>query len=168
MPSPPAPSPEDIVVALGNELRSAREDRGLSRAEIVERLGFSIQTQTLATYEQGTRQCTVSRFVEICYAIGVSAPVVLTSALQKAKVDLRLLTLRVDIEAIVVDMRESLQPLRLWARNQIKVMDPAEAAEVWLEPVEVAQLAIFCDLSHEDMAHLLVEFTPQSLGYSAP
>jgi transcriptional regulator with XRE-family HTH domain len=166
MTTPPQPGlkVDTVIVALGQEIRAAREDRGLSRAELVERLHASIQSQTLATYEQGTRQCTVLRFVEICQAIGVSAPDVLTSALNKARVDLRTLTLRVDVSALAsTDDEGTISQLRQWAQNLLRWYPASPVAE--LTPAEIAQMAIVCDVAHEDMTTLLLNFAVKAFEY---
>lgn len=160
--------PDGLLHALGGELRSAREYLGLSRAELVERLGFTIQGQTLATYEQGTRQCTVARFVQICAALRVSAPAVLGLAMQKARVDLRSLSIHVDIRAIVDDPPDDIPHLGVWARNMLAAMNGTSPAEVRLQPVEIALLAVSCGLTHEDMAVRLARFAPEIPDYSDP
>ena len=54
-------------------IRSLRKQRGWTRKELNRRLQSDISLQTLATYELGTRQCSVTRLVEICVALGVPA-----------------------------------------------------------------------------------------------
>jgi transcriptional regulator with XRE-family HTH domain len=55
----------------GQEIRRAREARGWSRVQLVERLPSGIGDRTLLSYEQGLRQLSVIRFVEISRALGV-------------------------------------------------------------------------------------------------
>ncbi|MGH3950246.1 MAG: helix-turn-helix domain-containing protein, partial [Pseudonocardiaceae bacterium] len=55
---------------LGDELRKARKRRGWTRKELNNNLQSDISLQTLATYELGTRQCSVVRLAEICTAMG--------------------------------------------------------------------------------------------------
>ena len=62
---------------LGDEIRSLRKQRGWTRKELNKRLQTEISLQTLATYELGTRQCSVVRLVEICHALDVPAHEVL-------------------------------------------------------------------------------------------
>lgn len=58
---------------LGDELRTARKLRGWSRKDLVVRLPCQISLQTLATYELGTRHCSVARFLELVDTLEVSA-----------------------------------------------------------------------------------------------
>src|SRR3981081_3049844 len=48
---------------LGDELRKLRRQRGWTRKELNQHLQSEISLQTLATYELGTRQCSVVRLV---------------------------------------------------------------------------------------------------------
>jgi hypothetical protein len=73
---------------LGQEIRRAREARGRSRVQLVERLPSGIGDRTLLSYEQGLRQLSVIRFVEISRALGVAASDLPARALEKAR-DLR-------------------------------------------------------------------------------
>lgn len=50
---------------LGEELRKLRTERGWTRKELGEKLQSGISLQTLATYELGTRQCSVVRLAEL-------------------------------------------------------------------------------------------------------
>src|SRR5256714_9428176 len=54
---------------LGEELRKLRRRRGWTRKELNQHLQSDISLQTLATYELGTRQCSVVRLVELCMAM---------------------------------------------------------------------------------------------------
>lgn len=69
-----------LTQALGQELRRARDDLGLTRAELIALLPFELHTKTLQGYEQGFIQCTVTRYVQICTALGVPASEMLSQA----------------------------------------------------------------------------------------
>ncbi len=103
-------APEDttakaIAVALGGELRRAREAMGLSRAQFVALLPSGIGERTLLAYEHGLRQVTVARLAELCDVLGVTPSTLLTEALQKARIHLANLVLRVDLQALIKDSR---------------------------------------------------------------
>ena len=103
-------APEDttakaIAVALGGELRRAREVMGLSRAQFVALLPSGIGERTLLAYEHGLRQVTVARLAELCDVLGVTPSTLLTEALQKARIHLANLVLRVDLQALIKDSR---------------------------------------------------------------
>lgn len=158
--STPPPTAADIARAVGEEIRRARALLGMTRAELVARLPSEIHIQTLATYEQGVRQCTLARFVEICQALGVSAPELLGLALQRAALDLERIALKVDLRAVARDRRTELEPLRRWARHRIED-DPDRTGIVALEPVVIQEMAAFCGFSRSTMSRVLLEFTPE-------
>ncbi|MGQ0841003.1 helix-turn-helix domain-containing protein [Actinokineospora sp.] len=158
--SEPVPRPDDIARAVGHELRRARDAAGWTRSDLVAKLPSDIHVQTLATYEQGVRHCTVARLVEICRALGVPAAELLSLALQRAAVDLHRVELRVDLRAVARDRRTELEPLRAWARHRLD--DDADGTGVArLDPVVIHEMAAFCGLSRSAMLHMLVEFTPE-------
>ncbi len=115
---------------------------------MVKRVEFELHVQTLATYEQGTRQCTLGRFVAICQALGVSALDVLKDAMEQTEVPPHKLVCAVDLRVIMAGIDPELEPLRRWARNRL--IADSKTPVVPLEPDEVATLAMFCGLSHED------------------
>lgn len=147
-----------ITRAVGEELKRARQSAGLSRAGLAERLP-SIHTRTLAAYEQGVRQFTVSRLVELCHIIGVGAPAVLDLALQRADIHLNR-PMHVDLRAVLDDTRESLAPLRDWARKRLHGKR-AGPAVVRLEPGAIREIAVLLDFDPADLAKHLADFAPE-------
>jgi transcriptional regulator with XRE-family HTH domain len=148
--------------ALGEELKRARDMVGLSRAELVNRTRSEINARTYATYEHGTRLCTVARFVEICDALGVSAPETLELALQRAKVHLRTIGLQVDLRALSRDKSAELTPLRGWAKNRLEAY-PEDSGVARLTVGVLQELAVCFGLSQPDLVKHLIMFTPQSV-----
>lgn len=140
---------------LGQELRTARETRGLTRLELVAQLPSGIGDRALLTYEHGIRQLTVARFVEICRALGVAASEVLDRALEKAR-DLRAFSLRINLTAVLRDQRDELAPVRFWAQHRI---EDSPSAEVLLSPAVVRELAAALGFTHTVLARYLVEFS---------
>ncbi|MFC4855266.1 helix-turn-helix domain-containing protein [Actinophytocola glycyrrhizae] len=140
---------------LGQELRTARETKGLTRIQLVAQLPSGIGDRTLLTYEHGIRQITVNRFVEICRALGVAAAEILDQALEKAR-DLRAFSLRVNLTAVLRDQRDELAPIRFWAQRRI---EDSSSAEVLLPPAVVRELAAALGFSHAALARYLVEFS---------
>lgn len=150
-----------ITRVLGEELRRARDDLGWTRAELVSRMPSNVHVQTLAYYEQGLRQCTVVRLVEICKALGVSAPELLGLALQRAEIDLHNIALRVDLHALLEDKRTELRPLRRWARNRLA--DAPDASGVArLDRAVIDELALFLGFTRAQFVRYLVGFTPNA------
>lgn len=74
-----------IVRAIGEALRHARDGAGWSRPELVRQLRTQMPVNTYACYEQGIRPVSIPRLVEICQALGVSAPQLLDRVIQRVK-----------------------------------------------------------------------------------
>ena len=145
---------------LGQEIRRAREERGWTRAQLVERLPSGIGDRTLLSYEHGIRFLTVVRFVEICRAMGVAASDLLHRAMEKAR-DLRAFSLRVNLRAVLRDKQDEFEPVRMWARNRLK---DNPNTEVLLAPVTVREMAAVLGFSHGALAAYLAEFTTEDLA----
>ncbi|RLK54907.1 helix-turn-helix domain-containing protein [Actinokineospora cianjurensis] len=150
-----------LLRAIGHELRTAREDRGWTRAQLVARLDLEVHSQTIATYELGIRQCTLARFVSICEALGIPAPEVLATALRQAEVQPHLLVCSVDLRALAADRAPELQPVRRWAHHRLNT-DPGDDGVVHLEPKAVAELAVFCGLTHVDLFERLTALATEA------
>ncbi|TCO62496.1 helix-turn-helix domain-containing protein [Actinocrispum wychmicini] len=148
-----------ITRALGDEIRRARDGQGLTRAELVERMPADISIQTLANYEYGIRQCTVSRLVEICQALGVSATSLLGLALQRARIDLYTNDFQVDLHAVARNEETDLDLLRTWARNRL-ALEPEGSGVARLERTLVEQWAIMLGMSWSEFVRCLLAFTP--------
>jgi transcriptional regulator with XRE-family HTH domain len=147
--------------ALGDEIRRLRDAAGMSRASLIERMGSDIHAQTLATYEAGSRQCTVTRFVEICMALGVAPSDVLGLALQRAEIDLLKNGMRVDLRAIIADNRAEMTLIRKWARKRLAA-DPNGSGVVRIGGSAIQELAILSDYAdHEQLIDELLKFSPQ-------
>jgi transcriptional regulator with XRE-family HTH domain len=142
---------------LGDELRSLRKQRGWTRKELNRRLQSDISLQTLATYELGTRQCSVVRLVEICVALGVPAHQVLARVHERVFGDTPAGHLAVDLAAVVADGRPQLLPLRRWAQGRLAQLAPGQAAEVHLDLPALEYMAQLCQLSTVDLIGTLRE-----------
>jgi transcriptional regulator with XRE-family HTH domain len=147
-----------ISRAVGEELRRRREAAGWSRAELVARLPSGIGDRTLLSYEHGTRHLTVLRLIELCRPLGVSTPALLASALQRARIYLENLDLRIDLHALLDDKTDRFRPMAQWARNKLNQC-PGGIVEVG--PAVVSEIALFMGCDHRDLATYLVRFTPE-------
>lgn len=143
---------------VGEELRRAREACGWSRGYLVARLPSGIGDRTLLSYEHGTRHLTVLRFIELCRAMGVSAPQLLGSGLQRARVHLDNLALRVDLRALLADDTAEFRQMTVWAHNKL-IEYPAGVVEI--VPAGVRELAAFMGLCTRDLAAYFARFTPE-------
>lgn len=148
-----------ISRALGEELRRTREAAGWSRAQLVARMPSGIGDRTLLSYEHGTRHLTVHRFLEVCRALDHAAPTLLAQALQRARLELTNLVLRVDLRKLIDYDSNEFRPLRQWARNRLNRC-PDGIAEV--TPCSVRELADFVGYAYPHLAGYLAKFLPES------
>lgn len=139
---------------LGLAVRRARESRGLTRAQLVEKLPSGIGDRTLLSYEHGVRFLSVVRFVEICRAIGVPADEVLGRASAMAD-DVRNLSLRVNLRALLRDEDDRFEAVRLWADRRL---DETATPVLLVEPAALREMAAVIGVSHEVLAGYLAEF----------
>jgi transcriptional regulator with XRE-family HTH domain len=141
---------------LGEELRKLRRRRGWTRKELNQHLQSDISLQTLATYELGTRQCSVVRLVELCLAMEELPQDLL------ARVHRRVFTdepgkVRLDLARIVADHHAELLPLRRWAEDRLR--QPGTPQEVQLDKGAVDRMAELCGLAAAELVALLQGLT---------
>lgn len=148
-----------ISRAIGAELRRTREAKRWSRGQLVARLPSGIGDRTVLSYEHGSRHLTVLRLVELCRALGVEAPTLLTQALQRARVELANLVLQVDLRALINDGNDKFRPMVQWAKNKLNKC-PDGVAE--LPPSSVEELADFVGYAYVVLANYLARFAPDT------
>jgi transcriptional regulator with XRE-family HTH domain len=146
-----------ISRAIGEELRRTREAKGWSRLYLVTLLPSGIGARTLLSYEHGARHLSVLRFVEVCRAMGVSAPEVLGLGLQRAGIYLENLALWVDLTALASDGTIDFRFVVMWAHNKL-IQYPAGVVKV--APAGVDELATVVGCSTHELAVYLARFTP--------
>lgn len=140
---------------LGEELRNLRRKRGWTRKELNRHLQSDISLQTLATYELGTRQCSVVRLVELCLAMDEPPADLL------ARVHRRVFTdepgkVRLDLAKIVADEQPELLSLRRWAEDRLR--QPGCAREIGLDQPALDRMAELCGLSPGELVTRLRAF----------
>lgn len=143
--------------ALGDELRRVREAEGWSRVQLVERLPSGICDRTLLSYEHGTRHLTALRLVELCFSLQVDAPTLLGRALQRARIHIEHLPLKVDLRSLLKDETPTYRPLAQWAKNALNE-HPNGIAEI--TPETVKNLALFMGCTSDQLARYLARFLP--------
>ncbi|HEX5117147.1 MAG TPA: helix-turn-helix transcriptional regulator [Pseudonocardiaceae bacterium] len=131
---------------LGDELRRVRKQRGWTRKELQHRLDNDISLQTLATYELGTRQCSVVRLAELCLAMDVLPHDVLARVHDRVFSDDRPGHLRVNLAKVVADPQPELLPLRRWAADRLQQTPPGQPGEIHLDLAALEQMAELCGL----------------------
>jgi transcriptional regulator with XRE-family HTH domain len=150
----------DQVIArtLGEELKRARENLGLSQTELAARMPSDLHPKTLASYEQGVRQCTVVRLCEIARALNTSANDLLAKALLHAEIDLQTARMHVDLQALINDTRPELRLLRRWARTRLTVYPTTTVAS--LEGNAVQEMAVMLGTTITSLFDTLLNFAP--------
>jgi transcriptional regulator with XRE-family HTH domain len=131
---------------LGDEIRRLRKRRGWTRKDLNDRLQSDISLQTLATYELGTRQVSVVRFVEICRALEELPHELLARVHERVFSDATLGRIRVDLRKVVHDRAPELLPLRRWAAGRLAAQTGPQATEVRLDIAALEQMAELCGM----------------------
>ncbi|KAA9161364.1 helix-turn-helix domain-containing protein [Amycolatopsis acidicola] len=150
---------------LGEELRKLRRRRGWTRKELNQHLQSDISLQTLATYELGTRQCSVVRLVELCLAMDELPQDLL------ARVHRRVFTdepgkVRLDLARIVADRQHELLPLRRWADGRMR--QATGTTEVQLDRPALERMAELCGLEVADLLTRLRSMAAPAAGSLDP
>lgn len=141
---------EEYQKALGEELRELRNSWGWTRKELGEQLDSEISLQTLATYELGTRHCSVVRLVELCTAMG-EQPHELLSRVHRRMFPVQPGQVRVNLRALSSLQDSELAPLRRWARRKLRTGAHPDASTetVLLDAHALHWLAELCGLTSE-------------------
>lgn len=150
-----------ISRAIGEELRRTREARGWSRLQLVERLPSGIGERSLLSYEHGTRHLTALRLIEVCNALGDDAPTLLARALQRARIHIENMPLKIDLSALLQDGSGTFKPLVQWAHNALNE-NPSGIVDV--EPVVVWNLALVIGCTCQQLANYFARFLPDDTG----
>jgi helix-turn-helix protein len=108
----PEATEQAISKAIGEELRGAREAAGWSRAQLCARLPSGIGDRTLLSYEHGVRNLTVLRLIELSIALDVCASMVMANGLQRARLHLEHMTLRVVLRDLIADESMTFRSMR--------------------------------------------------------
>ncbi|MEU5260785.1 helix-turn-helix domain-containing protein [Amycolatopsis sp. NPDC021455] len=140
---------EEYQRVLGDELRKLRRSRGWTRKELNQHLQSEISLQTLATYELGTRQCSVVRLVELCVAMDELPQDLLAKVHRRVFVD-EPGRVRVDLRKVVADASADLLPLRRWAEDRLRQAGE-HAGEVALDLPALERMGELCGLPTVDL-----------------
>ncbi|WP_026197797.1 helix-turn-helix domain-containing protein [Sciscionella marina] len=143
--------------ALGDELRRIRRQRGWTRKDLQERMPSEVSLQTLATYELGTRQCTVIRLVELCIALEHHPHEVLARVHDRVFGNDRSGKVKIDLGKVAKDDQPELRPFRRWARDRLGEVGATQ--EIALDLPALEQLAALCGLDTVELVSKLRPFT---------
>lgn len=139
-----------LAKALGNELREMRRALGWTRKVLTGHLGRGVSTQTIATWELGTRQISVSSLFDVCGAMKVRPSDFL--AVVEDRCDSWRDQITVDLRDLAVHGPPELAPARRWAHAKLR---PDGPTKVRLIPEAVQILAELCGIELSEMEYLL-------------
>ena len=140
---------------LGDEIRRLRKQRGWTRKELNKRLQTEISLQTLATYELGTRQCSVVRLVEICHALDVPAHEVLARVHERFFGDTPAGHLTLNLTSIAATDNPRVLPLKRWAAGRLHALPPGASPDVHLDLPALENMAQLCQLPTVELIRIL-------------
>jgi transcriptional regulator with XRE-family HTH domain len=152
---------------LGDEIRRLRKQRGWTRKELNDRLQSDISLQTLATYELGTRQCSVVRFVEICLALDEHPHELLARVHERVFTDAPVGRIRIDLRKVARDRAPELLPLRRWASGRLAA-ESGHGVEVHLDIAALERMAELCGLETVDLINRLRNLGASAIGSPDP
>jgi transcriptional regulator with XRE-family HTH domain len=147
---------EALAVALGIELRSARLRKGWTRVQLVRRLPVKLSTQTIATYEFGTRHMPVKRLYEICETLDERVEEVLTRVRARLAEQDGGEVLYLDLSASAKCRQWWMEPLSKWARIRLK-HDPTAKSVAVLSGDALEYLAAICGTNAQEISAFLRE-----------
>jgi transcriptional regulator with XRE-family HTH domain len=143
--------------AIGEEIKKARESLGWSRLAVVSRLPSGICDRTLLSYEHGTRQMTITRFLEVCKALQLDPANVITWGLQRAKINLENMNISIDVRKLANDKDVLYKIMQEWAINKLNSHAGFIAQ---LSPTAIKEFATLMNCTSRDLTEYLVKFTP--------
>jgi transcriptional regulator with XRE-family HTH domain len=149
-----------LMRVLGDELRSCRLRRGLTRKQLNRRLPSEISMQTLATYELGTRQCSIVRLFEICGVLGTPPQDLMSRVYERVHANTKQGSFLLNLSQVVRNEHPELTPLRRWAKTKLWAGDTG-AVRLSFDALE--NLAGLCALGSNDLIILLGELTIRPL-----
>ncbi|WP_460400236.1 helix-turn-helix domain-containing protein [Actinophytocola sediminis] len=145
---------EKVSRVLGDELLSLRKEHGWTRRDLLNRSGLDIALQTLATYELGTRQCTVVRLWELTEALQVPMDELVIRVMQRIG-ERKISALIVDLRAAARTTVTVLKPLSAWARVRLRTSPESHSPFVCLGRTALESLAMVCKIDTAELVHRL-------------
>ncbi|MGH3440100.1 MAG: helix-turn-helix domain-containing protein [Sciscionella sp.] len=140
---------------LGDELRKVRKERGWTRKDLQGHLHHEVSLQTLATYELGTRQCSVVRLAELCLALGLPPHELLERVHRKIFAESPPGRILVSLSAVTASEAPELAPFRRWAAGRLVENGGSAIRDVALDAAALERLAELCGLSTVDLIRRL-------------
>ena len=142
----------EFLRVLGDEVRKLRHHHGWTRDYWRQTCFPELSTQTLATYELGTRPMSVVRFALARESLGELPPEVMHRAYERIERDTERTAWNVDLVAASRLTDAELAPLRAWANLQL------QAGPDKVKPLSrnaVHPLAALCGLDTDELLRRL-------------
>jgi transcriptional regulator with XRE-family HTH domain len=136
---------------LGDELRRVRKQRGWTRKQLQHHLDTGISLQTLATYELGTRQCSVVRLAELCLALDVLPHDLLARVHDRVFGNERPGHIRVNLTRVAAERAAELTPLSRWAADRLSQASLGQSQEIYLDLPALERMAELCGIDTADL-----------------
>lgn len=164
-----------LARALGNELRTARKQRGWTRKQMRAHLAADnadtdndeMSLQTLATYELGTRRISVERFVELCAVLDQPPDQLLRRAITGAFGADHADRVRVDLPTLARTADPRLAHLRRWAAVRVHQRPAALPPVEELDEHALAALAALAGITSSELVHALRDLAGASSHLTA-
>ncbi|WP_394360756.1 helix-turn-helix domain-containing protein [Amycolatopsis sp. SB7-3] len=141
---------------LGEALRADRARKQWTRLEFSQRLDGNLSTQTVATYELGTRHVSLVRLIELSEALDRDPVELLREVHERASGKF----IPVDLERIIVSDEPALYSLREWAECRLAAL-VAGPAHVFVNVAALPPLATLCGIAQPELEVRLREFAPE-------
>lgn len=157
LPAPPDPDAgiDPFLVALGAELRLAREQLDWSRRRVIEESGMDIVATTLGTYEVGTREVGLLRLFELCRALAID-PIAMLDKVYRRVIGVDT-SIQVDLAALARATGGHLYPLRSWARLRVHELPTSEGTKVAFSATALESMASLCGMERDELIRAMVQ-----------
>lgn len=147
-------SEEEVNVALGTEVRRAREAAGLTRPELVAQLPFKIAVATLLNWELGHRSISYARLVEVGRTLNSSAPELLRRAIERIE-SIESLWVELDLRPLCDDANPRFGLLRTWAEHKLATIDDDARSIVRIHHSVIREMAVLLRVHLADLVRYL-------------
>jgi transcriptional regulator with XRE-family HTH domain len=147
-------SEDKINVALGGEVRRAREAAGLTRPQLVELLPFEVTVATLLNWELGHRGIAYVRLVELARTLNHSATQLLQRAIHRVE-SIQTQFVDIDVIALCDDSTARYVMLRTWAELKRETLVEEDLPIVRVHHAVIREWAVLLNIKLIDLIRYL-------------
>jgi hypothetical protein len=156
---------DKLYEGFGAELRLERERQKLTRVQLLTIMGDPIGERALLFCENGRRELTLVRWVELCIGLDVDPTILLGLALQRTRYFLKNFPIYVHLPSLLRDHQPEFRKLDTWARYKRQRTGMNDVAK--LTPAAITELADFIGSDRGRLAYYLAQFVPPNPDYLA-